>query len=118
MSGAQLSNYATFLVHPEQAPLSIVLTSLSTGASIFLTPFMALFFLGKCIPIDAVAMGISICEIVVVPIAIGKVLPLGFVLPQRQNEYSVVMRSLHTLYLPGLLIGLCHWVCLLRPVRL
>ena len=32
VSGAQLSNYATFLAHAEQTPLSIMLTAFSTAA--------------------------------------------------------------------------------------
>ena len=47
MSGAQLSNYATYLVHPEQAPLSIVLTAVSTLCGALLTPALILFLLGK-----------------------------------------------------------------------
>lgn len=47
VSGAQLSNYATFLVHPEQAPLSIVLTALSTAVGAILTPAFVLLLLGR-----------------------------------------------------------------------
>ena len=48
VSGAQLSNYATFLVHPEQAPLSIVLTALSTLFGAVVTPALVLLLLGRC----------------------------------------------------------------------
>ncbi len=71
MSGAQLSNYATYLVHPEQAPLSIVLTALSTAAGVFLTPLLALVLLGARIPVDAASMALSIVQIVLVPVLAG-----------------------------------------------
>jgi predicted Na+-dependent transporter len=51
VSGAQLSNYATYLVHPEHAPLSIVLTALSTLCGAVFTPALILFLLGKCAPV-------------------------------------------------------------------
>lgn len=71
MSGAQLSNYATFLVHPEQAALSIVLTALSTAAGVMLTPSLALLLLGARLPIDALGMAKSILQIVLLPVAAG-----------------------------------------------
>ncbi|CAL5219530.1 g1380 [Coccomyxa viridis] len=71
VSGAQLSNYATFLVHPEQAPLSIVLTALSTAAGVFMTPVLALLLLGARIPVDARGMALSITQIVLVPVLAG-----------------------------------------------
>ncbi|EIE24614.1 SBF-domain-containing protein [Coccomyxa subellipsoidea C-169] len=64
VSGAQLSNYATFLVHPEQAPLSIVLTALSTAAGVLMTPALALLLLGARIPVDPQGMALSITQIV------------------------------------------------------
>lgn len=71
VSGAQLSNYATFLAHPEQAPLSIMLTAFSTAAGVFLTPLLALLLMGTRIPVDAVGMAASIAQIVLVPITAG-----------------------------------------------
>ncbi|GKB43849.1 probable sodium/metabolite cotransporter BASS5, chloroplastic isoform X1 [Tanacetum coccineum] len=50
VSGAQFSNYATFLTDPKMAPLSIVMTSLSTATAVFVTPLLStlcrLFFPG------------------------------------------------------------------------
>lgn len=71
MSGAQLSSYATFLAHPEQAPLCIVLTALSTAAGVAVTPALALALLGKHIPVDALGMAASIAQIVLVPVTAG-----------------------------------------------
>jgi predicted Na+-dependent transporter len=47
VSGAQLSNYATFLTDPHMAPLSIVMTSLSTATAVFVTPTLSYFLIGQ-----------------------------------------------------------------------
>ena len=72
VSGAQLSNYATFLVHPEQAALSIVLTALSTAAGVVLTPLLVWLLLGQLIPVDVLGMAPAIMQIVIVPVALGE----------------------------------------------
>ena len=72
VSGAQLSNYATFLVHPEQAALSIVLTALSTAAGVLATPLLVLLLLGQRIPVDVPGMAASIVQIVLLPVGLGK----------------------------------------------
>lgn len=71
VSGAQLASYATFLSHPEQAPLSIVLTALSTAVGVFMTPLLALVLLGARLPVNAPQMAVSIFQIVVAPVAAG-----------------------------------------------
>ncbi|GKD02221.1 probable sodium/metabolite cotransporter BASS6, chloroplastic isoform X3 [Tanacetum coccineum] len=52
VSGAQFSNYATFLTDPKMAPLSIVMTSLSIAIAIFVTPLLSLLLIGKRLPVD------------------------------------------------------------------
>ncbi|KAK7406204.1 hypothetical protein VNO78_07824 [Psophocarpus tetragonolobus] len=74
VSGAQLSSYATFLTDPQMAPLSIVMTSLSTASAVFVTPLLLLLLIGKRLPIDVKGMVYSITQIVVVPIAVGLLL--------------------------------------------
>ncbi|KHN42731.1 probable sodium/metabolite cotransporter BASS5, chloroplastic [Glycine soja] len=74
VSGAQLSSYATFLTDPQMAPLSIVMTSLSTASAVFVTPLLLLLLIGKKLPIDVRGMVYSITQIVVVPIAAGLLL--------------------------------------------
>ncbi|XP_039690221.1 probable sodium/metabolite cotransporter BASS5, chloroplastic isoform X1 [Medicago truncatula] len=74
VSGAQLSSYATFLSDPQMAPLSIVMTSLSTISAVFVTPLLLLFFIGKRLPIDVKGMVFSITQIVLVPITFGLLL--------------------------------------------
>lgn len=74
VSGAQLSNYATFLTDPQMAPLSIVMTSLSTASAAFVTPLLSLVLIGKRLPVDVKGMMTNILQIVVVPIATGLLL--------------------------------------------
>ncbi|XP_010277423.1 PREDICTED: probable sodium/metabolite cotransporter BASS5, chloroplastic isoform X2 [Nelumbo nucifera] len=74
VSGAQLSNYATFLTDPPMAPLSIVMTSLSTATAVFVTPMLSLLLIGKRLPVDVRGMVSSIMQIVVAPIAAGLLL--------------------------------------------
>ncbi|XP_044484233.1 probable sodium/metabolite cotransporter BASS6, chloroplastic [Mangifera indica] len=74
VSGAQLSNYATFLTDPQLAPLSIVMTSLSTATAVVVTPLLSLLLIGKRLPVDVKGMVSSILQIVVAPIAGGLLL--------------------------------------------
>lgn len=74
VSGAQLSSYATFLTDPPMAPLSIVMTSLSTASAVLVTPLLLLLLIGKKLPIDVKGMVYSITQIVVIPIAAGLML--------------------------------------------
>ncbi|KAK3429090.1 probable sodium/metabolite cotransporter BASS6, chloroplastic [Eucalyptus grandis] len=74
VSGAQLSNYATFLTDPSMAPLSIVMTSLSTATAVFVTPLLSLLLIGKRLPVDVKGMVSSILQIVVTPITAGLLL--------------------------------------------
>lgn len=71
VSGAQLSNYATFLIHPEKAALSIVLTALSTAAGVVVTPMLVFLLLGQHIPVDVRGMAVSIMQIVILPVGLG-----------------------------------------------
>ncbi|KAJ3692678.1 hypothetical protein LUZ60_011773 [Juncus effusus] len=74
VSGAQLSNYATFLTDPKFAPLSIVMTSISTATAVFVTPTLTFLLIGKKLPVDVMGMMSSITQIVVFPIALGLLL--------------------------------------------
>ncbi|CAH1453722.1 unnamed protein product [Lactuca virosa] len=74
VSGAQLSNYATFLTDPMMAPLSIVMTSLSTATAVFVTPLLSLLLIGKRLPVDVKGMVSNILQIVVSPVAAGLLL--------------------------------------------
>ncbi|KAJ0781268.1 putative Bile acid:sodium symporter/arsenical resistance protein Acr3 [Helianthus annuus] len=74
VSGAQLSNYATFLTDPTMAPLSIVMTSISTATAVFVTPLLSLLLIGKRLPVDVKGMVSNILQIVISPVAAGLLL--------------------------------------------
>ncbi|PIA49911.1 hypothetical protein AQUCO_01300562v1 [Aquilegia coerulea] len=59
---------------PSMAPLSIVMTSLSTATAVFVTPALSLLLIGKRLPVDVRGMVSSIMQIVVTPIAAGLLL--------------------------------------------
>ncbi|XP_061357793.1 probable sodium/metabolite cotransporter BASS5, chloroplastic [Gastrolobium bilobum] len=95
VSGAQLSNYATFLTDPQMAPLSIVMTSLSTASAVFVTPLLLLLLIGKRLPVDVKGMVFSISQIVVAPITVGLLLNCFF--PHIRNAIRPFLPPLSVL---------------------
>lgn len=82
VSGAQLSNYATFLAAPQFAPLSVLLTSASTAAGSVATPALALLLLRTRLPpFDFADVAGNLAQVVLLPISAGisaqKMLPPG-----------------------------------------
>ncbi|GJN34385.1 hypothetical protein PR202_gb23041 [Eleusine coracana subsp. coracana] len=59
---------------PHMAPLSIIMTSLSTASAVFVTPTLSYLLIGKKLPVDVKGMMSSIVQIVVAPIAAGLLL--------------------------------------------
>ncbi|XP_024357487.1 probable sodium/metabolite cotransporter BASS3, chloroplastic [Physcomitrium patens] len=70
VAGAQLSSYAAFLSEGDVA-LSIILTSLTTITSVIITPLLTKFLIGSVVPVDVIAMGKSILQVVILPIVLG-----------------------------------------------
>ncbi|KAG0489288.1 hypothetical protein HPP92_008099 [Vanilla planifolia] len=73
VAGAQLSSYASFLSKGDVA-FSILLTSITTISSVFVTPALTGVLIGSIVPVDAIAMSKSILQVVFIPIIIGLVL--------------------------------------------
>ncbi|CAI5941154.1 unnamed protein product [Closterium sp. NIES-64] len=73
VSGAQLSSYASYLAKADVA-LCIVLTSLSTFASVALTPILTSLLIGSAVPVDLLAMAKSILQVVILPVSLGLIL--------------------------------------------
>ncbi|KAJ0264829.1 sodium/metabolite cotransporter BASS5 [Hirschfeldia incana] len=92
VSGAQLSNYTTFLTDPSLAPLSIVMTSISTATAAVVTPMLSLLLIGKKLPVDVVGMISSILQVVVTPIAAG--LLLNRLFPRLSNAIKPFLPAL------------------------
>ncbi|KAK2989148.1 hypothetical protein RJ640_027222 [Escallonia rubra] len=102
VSGAQLSNYATFLTDPSMAPLSIVMTSLSTATAVFVTPMLSLLLIGKRLPVDVKGMVSNILQIVLAPIAAG--LLLNRFLPQISSAIRPFLPPL-SVFVTALCVG-------------
>lgn len=115
VSGAQLSNYATFLVHPEQAALSIVLTALSTAAGVVVTPLLVLLLLGQHIPVDVQGMAASIMQIVILPVGIGMAC---LTQPKPRNAHCLIPNVDLTMGFTSLSLHCCLLVLLLAGIGL
>ncbi|XP_051114681.1 probable sodium/metabolite cotransporter BASS5, chloroplastic isoform X2 [Andrographis paniculata] len=102
VSGAQLSNYATFLTDPQMAPLSIVMTSISTATAVFVTPLLSLLLIGKKLPVDVKGMVSNILQIVVTPIATGLLLNRFF--PKICNAIRPLLPPL-SVFVTALCVG-------------
>jgi BASS family bile acid:Na+ symporter len=64
------SNVITYLAKGN-VPLSVTMTLCSTLACPFMTPLLMKLLAGKLIPIDVVAMMISIANMIILPVAVG-----------------------------------------------
>ncbi|CAA7023711.1 unnamed protein product [Microthlaspi erraticum] len=73
VAGAQLSSYASSLSKADVA-MSILLTSVTTIASVLFTPLLSGLLIGSVVPVDAIAMSKSILQVVLVPVTLGLVL--------------------------------------------
>ncbi|MCO5600150.1 hypothetical protein L7F22_054258 [Adiantum nelumboides] len=110
VSGAQLSNYATFLVDPTMAPLSIVMTAISTATAVFVIPALTHLLLGQRLPVDARSMMFDITQIVVAPIA------AGLALKQLAPRVTKLIKPLLPL-LSVMVTGLCMGSPLARNIN-
>ncbi|KAL5700396.1 putative sodium/metabolite cotransporter bass5 [Ranunculus cassubicifolius] len=90
VSGAQLSNYATFLTDPSMAPLT------------FVTPTLSLLLIGKRLPVDVRGMVSSIIQIVATPIAAGLLLNRFF--PRVCNAIRPLLPPL-SVFVTALCVG-------------
>ena len=70
VAGGTASNVIAYLARANVA-LSVTMTCCSTLLSPIVTPFMMKVLAGRFIEIDAVAMAVSILEVVIVPVATG-----------------------------------------------
>jgi BASS family bile acid:Na+ symporter len=68
--GGTSSNVMTYLSKGDVA-LSVACTSVTTLAAPIVTPFLVWFFASQYLPVDAMAMFISIVKVILVPLALG-----------------------------------------------
>jgi len=70
INGGQASNLCTYIAKGDTA-LSVLMTTVTTIAGIFATPFLCKLLLGAVVPVDAVGIAISCIQVVLAPIVIG-----------------------------------------------
>ena len=92
--GGTASNVMVYLAKGN-VPLSITMTSCSTLLAPIMTPFLLLIFAGQWMPVDAVAMFMSIIQVIIIPIVLG--LAVSKLLP------NVVEKSLNIIPLISVL---------------
>ncbi|KAF0817565.1 MULTISPECIES: bile acid:sodium symporter family protein [unclassified Cytobacillus] len=68
--GGTASNVMVYLAKGN-VPLSIAMTSVSTLLAPIMTPLLLLLLAGQWMPVDAVAMFMSIVQVIIVPIVLG-----------------------------------------------
>ncbi|MGV3266387.1 bile acid:sodium symporter family protein [Cytobacillus pseudoceanisediminis] len=68
--GGTASNVMVYLAKGN-VPLSIAMTSVSTLLAPIMTPLLLLMLAGQWMPVDAVAMFMSIVQVIIVPIVLG-----------------------------------------------
>ena len=70
INGGQASNLCTYIAKGDVA-LSVLMTTVTTVAGIFMTPTLCKLILGAVVPVDAVGIAMSCIEVVLAPIALG-----------------------------------------------
>ena len=94
--GGTASNVMTFLARGDTA-LSVTITSCTTLLAPIVTPALIWLFAHQWIEIDPLGMFWSICQIVLIPIAIGVAIPNIFarrlITPKRQKQLNSLIEQ-------------------------
>ncbi|MUK00541.1 bile acid:sodium symporter family protein [Vibrio cholerae] len=77
--GGTASNVVSYLARGDVA-LSVAMTSVSTILAPILTPLLTLWLAGRYMPVDAASIGLSILQIVLLPVVVG--LAVRYFLPR------------------------------------
>lgn len=70
INGGQASNLCTYIAKGDVA-LSVLMTTVTTVAGIFMTPLLCKALLGAIVPVDAVGIAVSCIQVVLAPIVVG-----------------------------------------------
>ena len=70
INGGQASNLCTYIAKGDVA-LSVLMTTVTTIAGIFMTPSLCKLLLGAVVPVDAVGIAVSCIQVVLAPIVVG-----------------------------------------------
>lgn len=70
INGGQASNLCTYIAKGDVA-LSVLMTTVTTIAGIFMTPLLCKTLLGAVVPVDAMGIAVSCLQVVLAPIVLG-----------------------------------------------
>lgn len=70
INGGQASNLCTYIAKGDVA-LSVLMTTVTTIAGIFMTPLLCKVILGTVVPVDAVGIAVSCLQVILAPIVLG-----------------------------------------------
>lgn len=70
INGGQASNLCTYIAKGDVA-LSVLMTTVTTIAGIFMTPLLCKSILGAVVPVDSVGIAVSCMQVVLAPIVLG-----------------------------------------------
>ena len=70
INGGQASNLCTYIAKGDVA-LSVLMTTVTTIAGIFMTPLLCKLILGAVVPVDAAGIAVSCMQVVLAPIVVG-----------------------------------------------
>ena len=70
INGGQASNLCTYIAKGDVA-LSVLMTTITTVAGIFMTPLLCKIMLGAVVPVDAVGIAVSCIQVILAPIVLG-----------------------------------------------
>ena len=70
INGGQASNLCTYIAKGDVA-LSVLMTTVTTIAGIFMTPLLCKLLLGAVVPVDAIGIAVSCLQVVLAPIVVG-----------------------------------------------
>lgn len=73
INGGQASNLCTYIAKGDVA-LSVLMTTVTTIAGIFMTPLLCKVILGAVVPMDAVGIAVSCMQVILAPIVLGMTL--------------------------------------------
>ena len=90
--GGTASNVMVYLARGNVA-LSVAMTSLSTMLAPLLTPFLLYFLAGTWMPVDPVAMFMSIIQVIIIPIVLGLLVQRFFPLAVEKSISVVPLIS-------------------------
>lgn len=73
VNGGQASNLCTYIANGNVA-LSVMMTTATTLGAIVMTPLISKLLIGAVVPVNALGIAISTCQVVLMPIALGMLL--------------------------------------------